>query len=1385
MDDIAIEARCPACGAVVFPDARSRGLCPACILELALESPSLMAELEADEAGVSFGNADLGGSISIADDEASTLAYPREAFAEGQVLGGRYRIRALLGRGGMGEVWRATDLKLRVDVALKALHRQLLDDSRALETLRDEVRLAREVVSPNVCRVFDLVELDGQELVSMEYIDGITLLHILKARAPLDLSEAREIAAQFLAGLEAIHAAGLVHRDVKPENLMMTRSGRVVLMDFGIAKGLQEGVSATIAGTPAYMSPEQSRGEELDARADVFSAGVVLAEMIDLGGIKTPDARQRIWKRIRQEPPEVGKTPWAAVLKRSLAAAKEQRYPTASALARALEEVTLRAGGDEDLDPYPGLASFTEEEAEYFFGRELEIEEMWKKLHRPHLLALIGPSGAGKSSFLRAGLLSVIPTGWRALVVTPGSQPFSTLARSLVPELAGDTEALQLLTTPDDEDALVQAVLHWRRQHDQALLILDQFEELFTQNPPEIQERFASLLSRLALEADIHVLLSMRDDFLFHCTGQESLAPIYSELTPLKPLSGTALRRALVQPALKCGYRFEDDTLVDEMVAEVADERGALPLLAFAAARLWSLRDREQGLLTREAYEHIGGVGGALAQHAEQTLEKIGHDQIPTVREIFRNLVTAQGTRLARSRDELLSVFSAAQEAPVFRSAARESAGDAKTGARGRPDHSGQALDHPSRHSDGTRAGQGSGTRLRKQSRPETLDHNRLPHDAAMVLDALIDARLLTAYEEPATDDDGEPQQRIEIIHESLLSNWPRLVRWRTQDADSAQLKDQLRQAAQMWIERGRPEDLLWTGTSYKEYELRRERYEGGLSESEETFADAMKIKSERQKRRRRLAVAAAFALLIAILAVVGVSRQQAVRAARQAKASELVALGRAELGSDPTRALAFSLASLETIDSQQARTLVLQALWSGPPKRVLMPPEVADYFWLDISRDSRWIALSGHGPNVYVWSRQGGSPATLQGQESFGHNVGFSPSGEILAARSPNLIRRWQAPDWREIDPHPSRPELWASLSGDRIFAVHPAMDDSEDSVEMEAWSFEGTLLAGPERWQRSRTPGPNIIDPSGEWIAYLKGKNLLLRDLEGLIPGAERLIGNHSEPIVAFTTHASGTRIASRDETGELRVWNPRDSSVMPIWTFRGEPQPLAEISVVEGLALDDSGSRLAARRNRTVGVWDLDRPRRSQYLELRSTDSLQVHGLQFEPSGQWLAVNNHDSVILWPLPEVYPTVVPGDIVAVVFDPSGRWLATGSKDEGIRIWPLGKNLEEGSLLYSPPDGSEFNCSLAVTPDGESLLAGVLGQGVLVVPVDGSPPRRLPGPKRKLRGHRSIAVSKDGRWIASGAGGSEEGVVIPVWDLASGELVKVLDPQADPHGDL
>jgi serine/threonine-protein kinase len=201
-------------------------------------------------------------------------------FLPGRLLAGRYRIIALLGRGGMGEVYRADDLTLGQPVALKFLPEDASRDETLVERFRNEVRLSRRVSHPNVCRVYDVGEVDGHTFFTMEYVDGEDLASLLRRIGRLPADKALEIARQLCAGLAAAHAKGVLHRDLKPANIMLDGRGQVVMTDFGLA-GLVDQIpgSDVRSGTPAYMAPEQLEGKEVNARSDIYSLGLVLYEI--------------------------------------------------------------------------------------------------------------------------------------------------------------------------------------------------------------------------------------------------------------------------------------------------------------------------------------------------------------------------------------------------------------------------------------------------------------------------------------------------------------------------------------------------------------------------------------------------------------------------------------------------------------------------------------------------------------------------------------------------------------------------------------------------------------------------------------------------------------------------------------------------------------------------------------------------------------------------------------------------------------------------------------------------------------------------------------------------------------------------------------------------
>jgi serine/threonine-protein kinase len=194
----------------------------------------------------------------------------------GTILAGRYRIVGLLGRGGMGEVYRADDLKLGQPVALKFLPAAVENDAAALARFHSEVRVARQVSHANVCRIYDIGEADGQHFLSMEYVDGEDLASLLRRIGRLPPDKAIEIAHQLCAGVAAAHEAGVLHRDLKPANVMLDGRGRVKITDFGLAEAVEHVSPNEIAGTPAYIAPEQLRGSPPSVRSDVYALGLVL-----------------------------------------------------------------------------------------------------------------------------------------------------------------------------------------------------------------------------------------------------------------------------------------------------------------------------------------------------------------------------------------------------------------------------------------------------------------------------------------------------------------------------------------------------------------------------------------------------------------------------------------------------------------------------------------------------------------------------------------------------------------------------------------------------------------------------------------------------------------------------------------------------------------------------------------------------------------------------------------------------------------------------------------------------------------------------------------------------------------------------------------------------
>jgi serine/threonine-protein kinase len=236
-------------------------------------------------------------------ERAASTPFDEGRFLPGTVVAGRYRIYGLLGRGGMGEVYRGDDLKLGQSVALKFLPRDVESDGARRARFLDEVKIARQISHPNVCRVYDVGDVDGRHFLSMEYVDGEDLAALLRRIGHLPKEKAVQIARQLCAGLAAAHEQGVLHRDLKPANVMIDGRGRAKITDFGLAVLDDRDSQERGAGTPAYMAPEQLAGEAATVKSDLYALGLVLYELFTGHRPFNASSRQELARLQRESTP--------------------------------------------------------------------------------------------------------------------------------------------------------------------------------------------------------------------------------------------------------------------------------------------------------------------------------------------------------------------------------------------------------------------------------------------------------------------------------------------------------------------------------------------------------------------------------------------------------------------------------------------------------------------------------------------------------------------------------------------------------------------------------------------------------------------------------------------------------------------------------------------------------------------------------------------------------------------------------------------------------------------------------------------------------------------------------------------------------------------------
>ncbi len=1269
-----------------------------------------------------------------------------------------FRLLRPLGRGGMGQVHLAHDETLERQVALKFIA-TLRPGREQRERFLIEARAIARIHHPNVVSIYSVGEHNGTPYLVSEYVDGHSLAQIEK---PIPSPSVLRIAIDLARGLDAAHQRGVLHRDVKPGNILLSKTGAVKLLDFGLAKLLQdsfiellptdkldsctaplrrsrasEDLEQTISlidsvgeqrvvqsdsealqlptitqpgtrlGTPLYMAPELWRGEQGTVRADLYSLGAVLYELACGRPPHQAACAAQLESLVVHEEAAPLLTrassldpQLAEIIDSCLRRDPQQRPSSAQELSVQLESLRMpdEAAAIPEGNPYRGLRPFDATDRPLLFGRRQDIAAVIDQLRVQPFVLITGDSGVGKSSLCRAGVLPSIRDG--AL-----NEDRSWLILTMIP----GRWPLHAMV-----DALTPIL---RTSHGELLTSITSSPAKLTM---ELNRKLGSHYGLLLFIDQLEELVTQSSH-----SDARALGEFLSHLTQRLPgvrilaaIRGDFLTRVAEQTNL--AYELSHAVYLLRPL-----NRPDLREVIEGPARIKGVRFEDEAMIESMVRSTERAEGGlpllqfALAQLWER-------------RDVSRGLILASSLQAMGGVEGALSGYT---QTVLMRMLPEQVAA-----AR-------RMLVHLVR-SDGTRI---------CRSEKELVSGD--PAEP-IALDMLVQSRLLVAKRQSAS------VNSYELAHDSLPVVWPQLREWLGQDREQQTMIERVESAASEWLRFHRSPELLWKEIQLQEFD--RLCSQRQLAANAQAFVAETRRNVRRQKRQKVVLTVCAIALALFVLYFYARASQQAeIEKDRAALRLNFEENEVTQMVHQAGRELAAKEKVLELVKKYRTKDGLPAAIERALVSVMMAPGRVlpamkhdGEVLWVEYSPDGSRLVSASQDGTARLWdAKTGGLVRTLSCHKGPVAMARFSQEGQqvvTVGADGKACV----------YDTQNEGKPVEATLHGGPIHAVAFSPDGrriltagaDQAAVLWDIGSDSGHKLILSSDWGSVRAA---VFSPDGKTVAT-GGEDAVLRLWSARDGKLVRKLAAHDHGILVLNYSPDGRYLVSGGADHMAKVWTAHDGVLKAQLVEHRSPVMVASFSPDSQRVLTAANYDVAAR------LWDA---RTGVRLMTLGGHSGQLHWATFSPDGTRIATMGFEHIVrLWHGQTGAPLVSyrghQSEVLHAVFAPHSHELATAGKDHIVQVWR-----EQLGPIINLPSHSKSVWAGTFTPDGKlAVTAGGDGKVMLSSPQDGKKLAELPTYSDVLT---SVAVSPNGQWLAASGFGERHNAFL--WNMASKQRIDLI----------